>query len=278
MEQTNLTNLTNEDLEIQTLLENIYLEYGYDFRNYSRTHIKRRILHRISIESKINSISDMTNRILNDKKFFKVVLQDFSICVTEMFRDPLIYKSVRKNIIPMLKNKEHIKIWDAGCATGEETYSLAIMLKEEGIYNKTEIFATDFSKLALNTAEQGIYSARKIKKYAENYYQAGGTKDFSDYYRMKSDHVIINNSLKERIVFFEHNLASGSTFDFMDFIICRNVLIYFSKELQNQVVTFFSNSMVDKGILWIGSRESFKYLNCNNYFKAIDSKNNIYVK
>lgn len=272
------SNLINEDLEIQILLENIFCEYGYDFRNYSRTHIKRRILHRISIESKINSISEMTKKILNDKKFFKNVLQDFSICVTEMFRDPLIYKSVRKNIIPILKNKEHIKIWDAGCATGEETYSLAILLKEEGIYNKTEIFATDFSKIALNTAEEGIYPARKIKKYAENYYEAGGTKVFSDYYRMKSDHVIMDKSLKERIVFFEHNLASSSIFDFMDLIICRNVLIYFSKELQNQVVTFFSNSLVDKGILWIGSRESFKYLNCNKYFKTIDSENNIYVK
>ncbi|MDP4177530.1 MAG: CheR family methyltransferase [Bacillota bacterium] len=275
MEQSNLI---NEDLEIQILLENIFCEYGYDFRNYSRTHIKRRILHRISIESKINSISEMTKKILNDKKFFKVVLQDFSICVTEMFRDPLIYKNVRKNIIPILKNKEHIKIWDAGCATGEETYSLAILLKEEGIYNKTEIFATDFSKIALNTAEEGIYPARKIKKYAENYHEAGGTKVFSDYYRMKSDHVIMDKSLRERIIFFEHNLASSSSFDFMDFIICRNVLIYFSKELQNQVVTFFGNSLVDKGILWIGSRESFKYLNCNKYFKPIDSVNNIYVK
>jgi len=247
----------NEDIEIRLLLEAIYLKYGYDFRNYSNAHMKRRILRRMSMTGL--NISEMQHRLLNDSEFFRQVLADFSINVTEMFRDPTFYKAFRTDVVPILKTYPFIRVWHAGCSTGEEVYSMAILLREEGIHDRAQIYATDFNEVVLHKAKEGIFPIDVIKDYTHNYHLAGGKASFADYYIAKYDSAILDKSLKNKIIFADHNLVTDNVFGEMQVIVCRNVLIYFNRELQGRVIRLFDDSLCNGGFLCLGSKESIKY-------------------
>lgn len=263
--------------EIKSLLESIYLKYGYDFRQYSEAHIRRRIANRIAL-SGLKSISQLQSLIINDKIFASVFLQDLSITVTEMFRDPGFYKSLRENIIPILKTYPFLKIWHAGCSTGQEAYSMAIVLKEEGLYERTTIYATDFNQHALNKAKEGIFSNEQIKEYTRNYQQSGGRESFSDYYVSDYDHVIMNQSLKKNIVWANHNLVTDNVFAEVHLILCRNVLIYFDKDLQNKVQHLFHKSLINGGILCLGTKESLRLTELYEAYTELDYRHRIFKK
>jgi len=267
----------NINIEIDLFLEAIYQKYGYDFRNYGKAHIKRRLLHRMQL-SKIPSISEMQYKILYEEAFFNLILKDFSINVTEMFRDPSFYKNVREEIIPILKTYPFIKIWHAGCSSGEEVYSMAILLMEEGLYDRTQIYATDFNHQILRKAKEGIYSISKIKEFTANYQKSGGTKSFSDYYMAKYESVIFNNELKKNIVFADHNLVTDKAFAEVHLIVCRNVLIYFNKDLQNQVLKLFTSSLLPGGYLCLGSKETIRFSDSNIYYNTIIENEKIFKK
>lgn len=265
------------DLEILLLLEAVYRKYGYDFRQYSQAHIRRRVMSRMMI-SKFEDISEMQSMVLNDESFAATFLQDLSITVTEMFRDKGFYKSLRENVIPILKTYPFIKIWHAGCSSGQEAYSMAIMLQEEGLYDRTTIYATDFNQQALNHAKEGIFSASLIKEYTNNYQLSGGKESFSNYYTSHYDNVIMNQSLKKNIVWANHNLVTDSVFAEMNLILCRNVLIYFDKDLQNKVQTLFYNSLINGGILCLGSKENLRFSDVYEHYCDVDAKQQIFKK
>lgn len=263
--------------EISLLLEAVYLKYGYDFRQYSKAHIKRRIMNRMVL-SGFDDVSQMQSKVLNDSAFASQLLQDLSITVTEMFRDPGFYRSLRENVVPILKTYPFIKIWHAGCSTGEEAFSMAIVLKEEELYDRTTIYATDFNQQVLNSAKEGIFSNKTMKEYTTNYQLSGGKEAFSDYYISDCNNVIMNQSLKKNIVWANHNLVTDSVFAEVHLILCRNVLIYFDKNLQNKVQNLFYGSLINGGILCLGSKES---LNSTDIFKAyseVDKKHRIFKK
>jgi len=273
-------NQTNTDLfniELQLLLEAIFLRYGYDFRNYSKAHIKRRVLHRLGT-SQLQTVTDLQNKVLRDRDFFFEFLDDLSINVTELFRDPDFYKSLRENIIPKLRTYAWFKIWHAGCATGEEVYSLAILLQEEGLLDRCQIYATDFNQKVLEIAREGVYHKAEIEQYERNYLLSGGKQKLSDYYQSMYGSVMFNKELSGRIVFADHNLVTDSVFADVNLILCRNVLIYFEKSLQENVVSLFYESLVPSGILCLGTKESLKFTRHEKLFEAIDEKQRIFKK
>ena len=272
-----MKNLDTTDLEISLLLEGVYQKYGYDFRQYSEAHIRRRVMNRMNMSGLVD-ISQMHSMVLTDETFMSVLLQDLSITVTEMFHDPGFYKSLRENIIPILKTYPFIKIWHAGCSTGEEAYSMSIILKEEGLYDRTTIYATDFNQQVLNYAKQGIFPNKIMKEYTINYQMSGGKESFSNYYTSDDDNVIMNQSLKKNIVWANHNLITDFVFAETHLILCRNVLIYFNGNLQNKVQNLFYNSLVDGGILCMGSKESLHFFDLNEEYTVLDKKQRIYKK
>lgn len=269
--------IENEEIELYLLLEAVNMKYGYDFRNYSRAHIKRRVLHRMAM-FEVESIAEMQYRILYDKEFFNTLLSDFSINVTEMFRDPSFYKAFREKVVPVLKTYPYIRIWHAGCSTGEEVYSMAILLKEEELYDKTQIYATDFNRVVLEKAKDGIYQINDIKEYTYNYQQAGGKSSFSDYYIAQYGSVAFDPLLKKKITFAEHNLVTDGVFGEMHVIVCRNVLIYFNKELQNRVINLFSDTISNGCFLCLGSKESLKFSTSEDRFEEFVGSEKIYRK
>lgn len=266
-----------QNIEIRLLLEAIYLKYGYDFRHYSRASIKRRILRRKQL-SDLASISEIQHKVLYDPVFFKQLLQDLSINVTEMFRDPSFYRALRKHVIPCLSGLDEIKIWHAGCATGEEVYSLAILLFESGVYGKCRIYATDFSDNALKKAEAGIYPFDQIKAYTLNYRKTGGAASFADYYTARHESAVIRHSLKRNITFANHNLATDGVFGEMDMVLCRNVLIYFDRHLQNKVFRLLCDSLSPRGFLCLGAKESVRFAEISDLFVDVEPREKIYRK
>lgn len=272
-----MINEDNSDIEISLLLEAIYHKYGYDFRQYSKAHIKRRITNRMVI-SGIKEVSHMQSKVLNDATFAFHLLQDLSITVTEMFRDPGFYRSLRENVVPILKTYPFIKLWHAGCSTGEEAYSMAIVLKEEGLYDRTTIYATDFNQQALNRAKEGIFSNKTMKDYTSNYQLSGGKEAFSNYYISDCNNVIMNQSLKKNILWANHNLVTDSVFAEVNLIICRNVLIYFDKNLQNKVQNLFYNSLINGGLLCLGSKENLSSMDIFSAYTEVDKKHRIFKK
>ncbi len=266
-----------KNIEIDLLLEAIYLKYGYDFRSYSRASIKRRISATLS-SYKLTKLSDLQHMILYEENAFNQLLLNLSINVTEMFRDPEFYQAVRQKVIPILKTYPFIKLWHAGCSTGEEVYSLAILLREEGLSGKFQIYATDFNELVLKKAKQGIFSLDRIKEYTLNYQKAGGVESFADYYSAHYDHAIIHESLKKNIVFADHNLATDGAFGEMNMIMCRNVLIYFNRDLQNRAIGLFHESLSHFGFLCLGTKEDINFTQYANKFETISSKEKIFRK
>lgn len=280
--KTNNTTVNQEvidtkDIEVELLLQAVFLKYGYDFRNYSKAHLKRRINQRLQI-SGLSTISELQNKILWDRPFFRTFLQDLSINVTEMFRDPEFYLAFRKKVVSDLKTYARIKVWHAGCATGEEVYSLAILLKEEDLLQRTQIYATDFNKGVLETAKQGIYPKKDMELFAKNYIEAGGKGKLSDYYTSKYGSVIFDKALSKNIVFADHNLVTDSVFAEVNLIFCRNVLIYFDKFLQNRVLGLFTNSLTKRGFLCLGTKESLRFTDYENSYSLVDKKLKIYQK
>ncbi len=272
-----MKNSASENIEVKLLLEAIYLKYGYDFRNYAMASIKRRLFHRL-LASELKSLSEMQHKLLYDSAFFETILLDFSINVTEMFRDPSFYLALRKEVIPVLKTYPFIKVWNAGCSSGEEVYSMAILLNEESLYARTQIYATDYNEFILNKARDGIFPIDCMKKYTSNYIKAGGKKSFSDYYTAKYDSAIMEKSLKAKVVFADHNLVTDRVFGEMNLIMCRNVLIYFDKKLQNRVLKLFHESLCHGGFLCLGSKESLRFSECADDFENVVKGEVIYKK
>lgn len=265
------------EIEIDLLLEAIYQKYGYDFRQYSEAHIKRRVMNRMVL-SGYNTVSEMQFQLLHNKSFANDLLHDLSITVTEMFRDPGFYRSIRDKIIPILKTYPFIKIWHAGCSTGEEAYSMAIILTEEGLMERTTIYATDFNQRALDDAKQGIFSNNLIKEYTTNYQASGGRSSFSDYYTADDNMAIMNKNLKKNIVWANHNLVTDSVFAEVHMILCRNVLIYFKRELQNKVHHMFYESLINGGVLCLGSKEGMYFSELKDVYQELDPRQKIFKK
>ncbi len=269
--------LENERIEINLLLEAIFHKYGYDFRKYSLAHVRRRIRNRVELGG-FESISALQHRVIYDDSFFYTILTDFSINITEMFRDPSFFLTVRREVVPLLATYPFVRVWHAGCATGEELYSMAILLKEEGLFDKVQLYVTDFNEAVLQKAKEGIVSAKSLKEYTENYQRGGGVQSFADYYTARYERAILDPKLKEKVVFANHNLVTDQVFAEMQMIVCRNVLIYFSRELQNRVLRLFYDSLCRGGILCLGSKESLKFSDLTDKFEQLHANEQIYRK
>jgi len=266
-----------EKIEIDILLDGIRKRYGYDFRDYATASLKRRLQHNLLVSKSANYI-ELLDKIMHDEKAFQNLLLDISVTVTEMFRDPYVYEAVHKHVIPILKTYPYIKIWHAGCSTGEEVYSMAILLHEEGLLDKTHIYATDINIKALEIAKEGIYATELIKQYAKNYQQAGGKHSLADYYHAKYGSAKIAAFLKKNITFAYHNLAVDHSFCEVQLIICRNVIIYFNRALQDHVFELFNDSLNYGGFLFIGSKETLDFSVTKNQYECLQPKEKLYRK
>lgn len=272
-----MQNLENQTIEIDLLLESIWRKYGYDFRQYARASVERRVLQRLE-RSGLSSILEMAHKVLEDRSFFETLLGDLSINVTEMFRYPPFYRTFRARVIPYLRTHPFLRIWVPGCSTGEEVYSIAIILKEAGLLERSQIYATDFNETIIEKAKEGIYSMELIKQYTTNYLHAGGTQDFSNYYTARYDSAILDSSLKSNIIFSAHNLSTDSVFNEMQLVSCRNVLIYFDKKLKARVFRLFRDSLCHSGLLCLGSKENLRSSDIYNEFNVFARDEKIYQK
>jgi chemotaxis protein methyltransferase CheR len=266
-----------EKIEIALLLEGIHRKYGYDFRNYSYASIRRRIWHRIYSEGLAN-VSALLERVMHHSEVFHRLLCDLVIPVTEMFRDPEMFLAFRKDVIPLLRELPYIRIWHAGCSTGEEVHSMSILLQEEGLLDKTRIYATDINESALQKAKDGIIPIDRMKQYTKNYQASGGTQSFSDYYVSDHGMVMLRPFLRNNIVFARHNLVTDRSFNEFHVILCRNVLIYFNSLLRDQVHELFCDSLVQNGFLIVGSKESISFTPMVNRYETWLDTHRIYRK
>jgi chemotaxis protein methyltransferase CheR len=264
-----------EDFEVALLLEAIEHRWGYDFRDYARSSIKRRV-HNAMIRHDIEHVSELIPRVLHDAEFFQDVVRDFSITVTEMFRDPQVWCSLREQVFPVLRTYPYFKIWHAACATGEEVYSMAILLEEAGLLNRATIYATDFNDNALEKARAGIYSIKNMQAANRNYLKAGGQHSLNQHYHAQEDVVLIRKNLRERIVWANHNLSIDGVFGEMTLILCRNVLIYFTQPLQNRALELFTSSLSQGGILCLGNKESLAFSSVNRCYQTVVDMDRIY--
>ncbi|MDO7907838.1 protein-glutamate O-methyltransferase CheR [Paenibacillus sp. JX-17] len=266
-----------ETIEIELLLEGIHRLYGYDFRNYALPSLKRRIFHHIHAEN-LQTISGLQEKVLHDRACFDRLVLNLSIPVTEMFRDPSLFKMFREKVIPILRTYPYIRIWHAGCSTGEEVYSMAIMLHEEGLYDKARIYATDMNDRSLQQAKEGVYGIERMQLYTKNYLEAGGTQSFSEYYTARYNSVMFHPFLRKNIIFAEHNLATDRSFNEFNVIFCRNVMIYFNDELRNHVHGLFHESLSHFGVLVLGSKESIQFTDYSHCYEPLDRNEKVYRK
>lgn len=258
-------------------LEALFRRHGYDFRDYAKASLKRRVLA-VAAAARCRSPSELIPRLMHDEAYLAEVLSKLSVPVTEMFRDPPVFKSLRDTVLPRLATYPRFNVWQAGCATGEEVYSLAIMLEEEGLLERAQIYATDINDNALQSAEDGIFPALSLEEYQRNYKAAGGKADFSDYYVANAEFFRIHERLRKKIVFAHHNLVSDGVFCEVQLILCRNVLIYFNNELQKHVLGLFHDSLVRGGYLCLGTRESLRTVDGKNLFVSVDREAMIFHK
>ena len=264
-----------EDIEIELLLEGIYRYYGFDFRNYAPASLKRRIWNAIRLE-RLTTVSGLQEKVLHDPNSMERFIFNLSVNVTSMFRDPSFFLAFRSNVVPILKTYPFIRIWHAGCSTGEEVYSMAIMLKEEGLYERSRLYATDINETVLRKARTGIFSLELMQEYTNNYLRSGGKKSFSEYYTAAYDNAIFSPALKENIVFSLHNLATDSSFNEFHVILCRNVLIYFNKFLQQRVHNLFYESIVRLGVLGVGRQETIKFTPHEKDYEELENSVKLY--
>lgn len=264
-----------EDIEIQLLLEGIYLYYGFDFRNYAMASLRRRIWNMVRAE-RLTTISGLLERLLHEPECMERFLLGLTVNVTAMFRDPDFYLAFRAKAVPLLKTYPFIRIWHAGCSTGEEVYSMAILLYEEGLYSRCRIYATDMNELVLRQAKAGVFPLGLMQKYTQLYLNSGGTHSFSEYYTAAYDNAILRSFLREKIVFSVHNLVTDASFNEFNVIICRNVLIYFNQELQDQVHKLIYGSLTLFGILGLGRGESLFKTPCEQHYETLNEREKLY--
>jgi chemotaxis protein methyltransferase CheR len=266
-----------EDLEIQLLLEGIVHRYGYDFRNYAPASLRRRIRGIVEKES-VASISALQARILREPHCMARFITALSVPVTAMFRDPSFYRALRSEVVPMLRTYPFVRIWHAGCSTGEEVYSLAILLVEENLYERCRIYATDLSDATLQRATKGIYELSRMRDYTQNYQSFGGQQDFSAYYTADHERVIFSPRLRKNIVFSQHNLVSDGPFNEFNLILCRNVMIYFDRVLRERVLKLLDSSLCRLGILGVGRKETLELSQIAARYGELPSRVRLYRK
>jgi chemotaxis protein methyltransferase CheR len=266
-----------EKVEIELLLEGIFRHYGFDFRSYAYASLKRRLWKRIEAEG-LETISGLQQRVLHDPPTMERLLMDLSVSVTSMFRDPNFYKAFRTQVVPLLRTYPFIRIWHAGCSTGEEVYSMAILLQEEGLLDRARIYATDINEAVLQRARTGIFPLERMQEYTENYIRAGGRRSFSEYYTAKYDGALFSPGLLENVVFSQHNLATDRSFAEFNVIVCRNVLIYFDRTLQAHVHGLFYDSLATFGVLGLGSKESLRLSPYDACYEALSGGEKLYRK
>lgn len=269
--------MSREAIEVKLLLEAIYLAHGYDFRGYSQASLTRRIGASMR-RNGVDDYADMQRRIIHDDAFFARVLDDLTVTTSEMFRDPSFFRALRERVLPLLRTYPTFNVWHAGCSTGEEVYSLAILLHEEGLLERATLYATDVNRSALKKAKDGIYSLDDMKTFTQNYQSAGGTRSFADYYTADYGAARIQKWLQGNMVFSEHNLVTDDVFCESHLALCRNVLIYFEKPLQNRVTDVLTRSLRYKGFLCLGSKETTRFLDCAPHFDDFVPEERIFQK
>ncbi len=265
------------DIELRLLVEAIYLRYSQDFRDYSRASLKRRVLH-AQEQMGLPSVSAIQERILHDADAFAQLMQYITVPVSDMFRDPAYFLALRRQVMPVLRTYPSLKIWIAGCSTGEEVYSMAILLREEGLLERTILYGTDINPESLNTARRGIVPLDRVSNYTANYQKAGGTRSFSDYYTAAYDRAIFDKSLREQVTFADHSLSTDSVFSETQLISCRNVLIYFNRRLQDRALALFHESLGHRGFLGLGSKETLDFSALRHRFDTMSKSERIYRK
>jgi len=265
------------DIELKLLLEGVYQQYQHDFRNYSVASMRRRIQHALE-RFECATVSQLQDKVLHDPAVFAQMLQFFTVQVSEMFRDPAYFLALRRQVLPVLQTYASIKIWVAGCSSGEEVWSLAIMLREEGLLERSLIYATDINPVALEIAESGIYDVDRIAAFSRNYHASGGKGSLSDYYTANMHDAIFDRSLRQQVVFADHSLATDSVFSEVHLVSCRNVLIYFNRALQNRATSLFHDALVRKGFLGLGVKESLRFTSMADRFAEIAPSEKIYQR
>ncbi|MET0983008.1 MAG: CheR family methyltransferase [Telluria sp.] len=265
------------DIELRMLVEAVYLKYNYDFRDYTGASQKRRVI--VAMRAmECETVSDLQAKVLHQPEAFAQLLQYLTIPVTEMFRDPEFYAAVRNQVVPHLETYPSLKLWVAGCSTGEEVYSLAILLHEEGLLERSIIYATDINPESLEAARRGVFPLDRMRLYTENYQKAGGKRAFSDYYTAAYGGALFERSLVENVTFADHSLATDTVFSETHFISCRNVMIYFNRRLQNRVLGLFHESLCHRGFLALGSKESIDFSSHATHFESIARRERIFRK
>lgn len=274
----NEANLPDDfDIELKMLMEAVYLKYNYDFRDYTGASQKRRILVAMR-EMECDTVSRLQAKVMHEADGFAQLLQYLTIPVTEMFRDPEYWLALREHVVPFLKTYPSLKVWVAGCSTGEEVYSLAILLQEEGLLERTIIYATDINPESLEAARRGVFNLDRMRLYTENYQKAGGRRAFSDYYTAAYAGALFERGLIENVTFADHSLATDSVFSETHFVSCRNVLIYFNRKLQDRVLGLFHESLCYRGFLGLGSKESIDFSSYAGRFDVLARRERIYRK
>ncbi|MGV3507647.1 MAG: CheR family methyltransferase [Sphingobacteriaceae bacterium] len=266
-----------QEKDVDILLNDLFENYGYDFTDYTKASLKRRI-NRLYTLDKFPSFAEFRYHLKANETYFKRFVEEITVTVTEMFRDPDFYKIIREQVLPVLGTYPHIRIWHAGCSTGEEVYSMAILLKEANLFEKSLIYATDINQSVLEKASKGIFPLANMKQYSENYISAGGKQDFSNYYTASYDKVKFDEDLSRKMIFSMHNLVSDRSFNEFQLILCRNVLIYFDKNLQSTVFKLFEESLENLGYLALGSKETLRFSTVAHKFKQVDAKEKIWRK
>ncbi|HSO32110.1 MAG TPA: protein-glutamate O-methyltransferase CheR [Labilithrix sp.] len=264
-----------ERMEIELLLEAVYRHYGHDFRAYAFSSLRRRLKKRLDGEG-LPSYSALQARVLHDGEAMDRLLRDMSVSVTGMFRDPSFFLALREKVVPILRTYPFVRIWHAGCATGEEVYALAILLEEEGLYDRARIYATDISSDALEKAKAGIFPLARMREYTQNYLQAGGTRSFSEYYTASYEAALFDKQLRRNVLFAQHNLATDTSFSEFNVILCRNVMIYFDRSLKARVFKLFEASLGSFGLLCLGRRESLRFTSAEHDYEEFDARERIY--
>jgi len=264
-----------EELEVRDFILTLKARHGYDFGQYAPASFKRR-LRALRVRTGAASITALSRRVMDEPAFLRQVLAGLSVPVSEMFRDPWVFEALRREVLPILASYPRIHIWQAGCAHGEEVYSLAILLEEEGLYDKTQIFATDLNDVALEEAAEGIYPAANARQFSENYLRSGGRRSLSHYFHARYERIKFDESLKRNVTFASHNLSTDGVFAEVQLILCRNVLIYFNDALQDRVLQLFRDSLVHKGFLCLGSKETLVRTVVEADFESFDASARLY--
>jgi chemotaxis protein methyltransferase CheR len=266
-----------EELETDLLLEAVFRCYGHDFRSYAKAIVRKRLRH-FADKTGCPSISSLIPQVLHDAALFQALLLELSVSVTQMFRDPAFYRALREQVLPILQTYPSLRIWHAGCATGEEAYSMAIMLHEEGLLERATIYATDINNKALEQARQGLFPKDMVSDYGENYQQSGARRSLSQYYRLEQNIAVMNRDLAKHITFADHNLVIDQVFGEMHLILCRNVLIYFNHDLKNRVLGLLDQSLIRGGFLCLGSGETLLFFKGCRRYREVDRRHRIYRK